>query len=241
MTKRTRESQGLAPALKRLVKVVEATLGSVVTEAEGKKLYNVVEAVRLDMVAVREGNRPGLHRARARLRRLSPSERTAVARAYTVYLELVNVSENAYRTHRLRERARATEPSREPPASANVVFVLTAHPTESRSPMNIRLMRRIQTLLLEGLERRDPPDRERLEHLLHLVWAAGTHPAHKPSVEDEALHLFSLLDDPVLEELLAWDETVTGFACARGSAATRTDTQESDRRRPTRAATGACA
>jgi hypothetical protein len=160
-----------------------------------------------------------------------------VARAYTVYLELVNVSENAYRTHRLRERARATEPSREPPASANVVFVLTAHPTESRSPMNIRLMRRIQTLLLEGLERRDPPDRERLEHLLHLVWAAGTHPAHKPSVEDEALHLFSLLDDPVLEELLAWDETVTGFACARGSAATRTDTQESDRRRPTRAST----
>jgi phosphoenolpyruvate carboxylase len=186
-----------------LVKVVEATLGSVVTEAEGKKLYDVVEAVRLDMVAVREGNRPGLHRARARLRRLSPSERTAVARAYTVYLELVNVSENAYRTHRLRERARATEPSREPPASANVVFVLTAHPTESRSPMNIRLMRRIQTLLLEGLERRDPPDRERLEHLLHLVWAAGTHPAHKPSVEDEALHLSSLLDDPILEELLS--------------------------------------
>ena len=64
-------------------------------------------------------------------------------------------------------------------------------------------MRRIQTLLLEGLERRDPPDPTRLEHLLHLVWATGTHPTHKPTVEDEALHIFSLLDDPILEELLS--------------------------------------
>ena len=163
MTKRERTSEGLAPELKRLVKVVEATLGHVVVSAEGKKLYATVEAIRLDMVAIREGHRPALRRARMRLRRLSPAERTAVARAYTVYLELVNVCENAYRTHRLRERARATELSSTPPALANVVFVLTAHPTESRSPINIQLMRRVQTLLLEG---RDPPDRMRLEHLL---------------------------------------------------------------------------
>ena len=202
MKKEERKGQGLAPALKHLVKVVEATLGHVVAEREGKQLYHVVEAVRLDMVAVREGHSRALHRVGTRLRRLSPAHRTAVARAFTVYLELVNVCENAYRTHRLRERARATEPSSEPPASANVVFVLTAHPTESRAPVNIRLMRRIQTLLVEGLEWRDRPDRARLEHLLHLVWASGTHPAHRPTVEDEALHLFSLLDDPILEELL---------------------------------------
>ena len=203
MTKQKPKNQGLAPGLKRLVKVVEATLGRVVARAEGEKLYAMVEKIRLDMVAVREGHRPALRRARTRLRRLSPAERTAVARAFTVYLELVNVYENAYRTHRLRERARTTEPSSTPSASANVVFVLTAHPTESRSPTNIQLMRRIQTLLLEGLERRDPPDRTRLEHLLHLVWATGTHPAHKPTVEDEALHIFSLLDDAILEELLS--------------------------------------
>ena len=151
MTKRDRKSQGLAPELKRLVRIVEATLGRVVVKAEGKKLYAAVEAIRLDMVSVREGHHPALRRARTRLRRLSPTERTAVARAYTVYLELVNVCENAYRTHRLRERARATDPSRTPRASANVVFVLTAHPTESRSPINIQLMRRIQTLLLRQL------------------------------------------------------------------------------------------
>jgi phosphoenolpyruvate carboxylase len=202
MAKRTRRGQGLASGLKGLVKVVEATLGQVVTAVEGRGLYDAVEAVRLDMVAVREGDARALSRARKRLGRLSLRERTALARAYTVYLELVNVCENAYRTHRLRERTRAARTSTEKTASANVVFVLTAHPTESRSPTNIRLMRRVQTLLIEGLERRDPPDTAQLAHLLHLVWRTGTHPAHKPTVEDEALHLFSLLDDPILEELL---------------------------------------
>ncbi len=201
-TRPRKQREGLSPVLKHLVKVVEATLGEVVTTIEGQDLFDTVEAVRLDMVAVREGRRAGLTRARKRIGGLSPAKRTALARAYTVYLELANVCENAYRTHRLRERARAAESNAEAAARANVVFVLTAHPTESRSPTNIALMRRIQTLLVDGLERRDPPDTTRLSHLLHLVWSAGTHPAHKPTVEDEAQHLYSLLDDPILEELL---------------------------------------
>lgn len=195
-------SPGLSPVLRRLVKVVETTLGEVVADVEGKPLYDVIEAVRRDMVAVREERRGALARARRRLRRLSPADQAAVARAYTIYLELVNVCENAYRTHRLRERARAEEVDAVSGARADVVFVLTAHPTESRSPTNIRLMRRVQTLLVDGLERHDPPDRARLAHLLYLAWKTGTHPAHRPTVADEARHLFGLLDDPILEELL---------------------------------------
>ena len=158
MPRRARAGDGLAAALKRVVKSVETTLGAVITEAEGQDLFDVVEAVRLDMVAVRKGDRRGLARARRRLGRLSLAERTAVARAYTIYLELVNVCENAYRTHRLRERRRAASPGHVDTARANVVFVLTAHPTESRAPVNIGLMHRIQALLVEGLDRRDPPD-----------------------------------------------------------------------------------
>ena len=206
-TARTKRNQGLAPVLKRLVKVVQATLGDVVMNVEGRDLYEVVEAVRQDMVAVRDGHPKALTRAHRRIQRLSSADRNALARAYTVYLELVNVCENAYRTHRLRERARGAEPSTETTVPANVVFVLTAHPTESRSPANIALMRRIQALLVEGFERRDPPDKADLTHLLHLVWSTGTHPPHKPTVEDEALHLFSLFDDPILEESLdLWRE-----------------------------------
>ena len=212
-TKKEGAPDELSPTLRSLVKVVEAALGEVIAEGEGRALFETVEAVRRSMVTVRTGGARAADRAlgeaQERLRALSARERAAVARAYTVYLELVNLCENAYRTHRLRARWReagsADERLQEPGTDAtraDVVFVLTAHPTESRSPKNIQLMRRGQSLLLAALERREVPDREALKHLLHLVWQAGTHPPHKPTVEDEARHLFSLIDDPILAELL---------------------------------------
>ncbi len=193
---------GLSPTLRALVRQVEAALGRIVAETAGASTFGQVEALRRDMVALREGRRGALARARRRLAPLDLEQRMAVARAYTLYLELINVCENAYRTHRLRQR-RHTEPATPPEARAHIVWVLTAHPTESRSPANIALLRRVQALLVRALDRGAPLDQASLAHLLHLVWRAGTHPAHKPSVEDEAAHLFSLIDDPVIDELLA--------------------------------------
>ena len=56
MPRRARAGDGLAAALKRVVKSVETTLGAVITEAEGQDLFDVVEAVRLDFVPSREGS-----------------------------------------------------------------------------------------------------------------------------------------------------------------------------------------
>ena len=210
------QREGLAPELKALVHTVEATLGQVVREREGEALYAAVEAVRQEMVAFRSaGGASGRPDARAQTRalarasrvleRLGPRQRAALGRAYTLYLELVNVCENAYRTHRLRRRAaEAGLPrSREKrPPRARLTWVLTAHPTESRAPENIRLLHRVQALLVRGLERGEQPSAERLAPLLHLAWRVGTHPRDKPSVEDEARHIYSLLSDPVLEAML---------------------------------------
>jgi phosphoenolpyruvate carboxylase len=197
---------GLSPRLKTLVNEVEALLGEVIAAAEGQALFQSVERVRQLMIRVRDkGPRAGaraLEQATRELTDLSPAHQAGVARAYTVYLELVNICENAYRTHRQRKRARE-EPG--PPSSgrgARVIYVLTAHPTESRSPHNIGLMRRAQGMLVDALDAGRPLDREGLRHLLHLVWRTGTHPPHKPTVEDEARHLFSLIDDAILAELL---------------------------------------
>lgn len=199
----------LAPALKALVRDVEATLGQVVREAEGEALFAAVEEVRRHMVAFREarGARAetrALEQVQQVLERLAPAERAALGRAYTLYLELVNVCENAYRTHRLRQRAAGAppRPSTAAPARAHLTWVLTAHPTESRAPENIRLLRRAQALLVRALDAGELPDRSQLAPVLHLAWRLGTHPRHKPSVEDEARHIFSLLDDPALEALL---------------------------------------
>ncbi|HUP51158.1 MAG TPA: phosphoenolpyruvate carboxylase, partial [Longimicrobiales bacterium] len=88
----------------------------------------------------------------------------------------------------------------------SLTFVLTAHPTESRSPANISLLRRVQDLVLESLETERPLNRRDVENLLHLAWRVGTHPPAKPSVEDEAAHLFSLLTDSILAETIALTE-----------------------------------
>ena len=194
---------GLSPRLKHLVGVVEGALGRAVAEAEGEALFVAVEEVRQHMVRFRDAEQArarsaALRAAAARLGALTPAQRLLLARAYTLYLELVNACENAYRTHRLRGRAAPAQGE----ARARVVYVMTAHPTESRSPENIRLLRRIQELLAGALDAGRDPDPAALDHLLHLLWRVGTHPPHKPTVEDEADHLVSLLSDPLLGELL---------------------------------------
>ncbi|MFV1988716.1 MAG: phosphoenolpyruvate carboxylase [Gemmatimonadota bacterium] len=195
----------LPDGLRTTVRIVEKILGAVVLETEGEALYRVVENVRRVMVDFREAatdadREQALDRAIDLLDRLSIDDKTKLARAYTLYLQLVNVCENAYRTHRLRERLPGLE---EGTARAQLTFVLTAHPTESRSPGGIRLLRQVQNHVVASLEQDVPIDHREVEHLLHLAWSIGTHPPEKPSVEDEANHVFSLLTDPILVEVIA--------------------------------------
>jgi phosphoenolpyruvate carboxylase len=203
MSERDRQPKHLPPGLTTTVGDVQDILGEVVAEAEGVELFDVVEGVRLEMVAFREAHsdadrEAALDRASERLAGLSVARKTAFARAYTLYLELVNVCENAYRTHRLAEKRTSTGTAR-----AQLTFVLTAHPTESRSPENIRILRRVQDHVVAALQNGRPIDRREVGNLVHLAWRAGTHPATRPSVDDEANHIFSLLTDPILAEVTA--------------------------------------
>jgi phosphoenolpyruvate carboxylase len=174
----------LPPGLTSTVGVVESILGEVVATAEGAVVFDAVEGIRREMVAFREADREelrerALDRSQAILRALSENDKASVARAYTLFLQLVNVCENAYRTHRLREKPFAGGSAR-----ASLTFVITAHPTESRSPANISILRRVQDLVLESLETERPLNRRDVANQLHLAWRVGTHPSAKPSVED---------------------------------------------------------
>jgi phosphoenolpyruvate carboxylase len=68
------------------------------------------------------------------------------------------------------------------------------------------VLRRVQDHVIESLAKDRPVDRAEIENLIHLAWRIGTHPPRKPSVEDEANHLFSLLTDPILSEVIALTE-----------------------------------
>lgn len=80
MATRSQKPEGLAPALRGVVRGVEGALGQVIARADGQKVFDAVEAVRLDMVAVREGKTRRLASARRRLSHLSLAKRTLVER-----------------------------------------------------------------------------------------------------------------------------------------------------------------
>jgi phosphoenolpyruvate carboxylase len=199
----------LAPELRALVKVSVAWLGRVISRAAGEEQFARIEKLRSRMACLRgtcgQTGVETLASILVELRALSPRQRREVARAFTLMLELMNACEAAYRSYRLRRR---------PPVSGfatgseGIIFVLTAHPTEARSPANIELFHRIQQTLLEWLEeglvsldvgkdrlpyRPRGTREEELLHLLELAWRTPIARGRKPDVEDEAEHLYSIL------------------------------------------------
>src|SRR5262249_42960800 len=105
----------------------------------------------------------------------------------------------AYRTFRLRKHPSQLF-SHRPRA---VVYVLTAHPTEARSPRAIRVFHEIQATLVRMLEGGFEPNEPTLRHLLALAWHVGSARPRPPGGEDEAEPLSSLvLRDETLGALL---------------------------------------
>src|SRR5512139_2798314 len=143
----------LAPELRALVKVSVAWLGRVICRAAGDEQFIRIERIRSRMASLRDASREAsvetLRTLLADLRELSSKQRCEIARAFTLMLELMNACEAAYRSYRLRRRPASSECVAE---SEGIVFVLTAHPTEARSPDNIALFHRIQHELLDWLE-----------------------------------------------------------------------------------------
>lgn len=189
--------------LRTLVRLAVAELGEVIRRELGDKAYERIESLRRSMADLRERS-PKVAHARLEqslrvLERLSSQDRFYVAHSFGLMLELMNACENAYRTHRLNQR----QPARRAQRPNAIVYVLTAHPTEARSPGMIAVFHQIQGVLLDaismGFDRQQPA----LKHLLEVAWRLKTARGRKPSVEDEAEHVYSiLLREKILAELL---------------------------------------
>jgi phosphoenolpyruvate carboxylase len=183
----------LPSELRSQVKSAVAELGRVIALELGEDEYRRIEELRARMAELRDSDRPDTERVlRTTLRelsRLSPSRRLEIARAYTLMLEVMNACENAYRTWRLRQHA--PEPAFSHPDG--VIYVVTAHPTEARSPENIAIFHELQRALVDAYQRGFEHERERIRHLLEVAWRAPIVRARKPSVRDEADYIHSIL------------------------------------------------
>lgn len=204
----------LTAQLRSLVNHSVRVLGNVIERELGKESFARIEAIRKKMAKLR-----GVPEAEAvqildktfrELAALPAADRHDIAHSFTLMLELMNACENAYRSHRLSRKAEAPRT----PAGEHVkaiVYVLTAHPTEARSPENIAIFHQIQLFLMKLLEGSiegreiDLGDRDRNElfHALEVAWRTPIVRSRAPKVKDEAEHIYTLLlRDEVLFSLL---------------------------------------
>ena len=201
----------LTKELRSLVKHSVEILGQVLQRELGKKGFQRIEEIRVAMTEIRDSSAAEgfllLQTHYKKLESLKPKEQHDIAHAYTLMLELMNCCENAYRSHRLNtkkpEIAASPENSGESPNG--IVYVLTAHPTEARSPQNIISFHEIQNILIQILDRAHTdqdtdqeitftgPEHDTLLHSLEIAWRTPIVRSRTPKVKDEADHIYSLL------------------------------------------------
>jgi phosphoenolpyruvate carboxylase len=215
-----RSDDDVPAPLRREVKHLGALLGRVIEEAEGPELFADVERLRGATIAHRrEPTNERRHDVLALVEAMDAHRAERVARAFTIYFQLVNLAEEHHRVRALRQRGRGDDPVHDSLAAAvatvrerdgettlldlvsrlEISPVLTAHPTEARRRAVVEALWRISALL----ERLDDPrtskageaetDRRLLEEITTL-WRTDPLRAHAPDPLDEVRAALALFD-----------------------------------------------
>lgn len=191
-------------------------LGVVLRESEGDAFFRKVERLRSLCKDLRqEGSEAKARDLEEFLLGLSAADANGLARAFTLYFQLVNLAEEDFRIARLRRHE--ADPAQAGPMSLERLFtdlraanvpadkvgaalaglliepVLTAHPTEAKRRTILRHLGRLGKLW-GRLQRPDLPWRERaqaeaeLMELLEILWRTKQVRHRKLTIEDEIAH-----------------------------------------------------
>lgn len=213
-------------ALRASVRQLTTLLGEALTRHEGPELLELVERVR------RLARRPGGNGAaelRAALDDLQPDRAVVLARAFALYFQLVNTTEQLHRWQeltldaegplaatfgRIEEALEAGTLDVEELADvlARVEYrpVFTAHPTEATRRTVLRLLRKVAEVVRELEDPRRPASEaaageRRLAELVDLLWQTDELRVVKPEPQDEArtaVYYLRSLADEVVPDLL---------------------------------------
>src|SRR5512143_545604 len=86
-------------------------LGQIITEQESAALFETEERIRAQAKARRAGETGAAEALAGEVARLAPDAARAVASAFTLYFDLVNLAEERYRVRALRQRERNPSPA----------------------------------------------------------------------------------------------------------------------------------
>ncbi|MBY0516491.1 MAG: phosphoenolpyruvate carboxylase [Bacteriovoracaceae bacterium] len=190
-------SEFLPRELHRLVRKTTLLLGEVIKENEGQDFFNQIERYRQTLKKMRAKiDIEKISRLKTFTSKQSPLDQLKTAHAFALQLELINSCETTYRTWRLRK----TPVVQGLKNRTDLKFVLTAHPTEARSPVVVELLQRINELLIDGVSNNFVFREQELKSLIRLLWATPLAKKQSPTVLDEAEYLFShIFSEKVLD------------------------------------------
>jgi phosphoenolpyruvate carboxylase len=200
--------------LRRDVRFLTTLLGDVIREQEGARLFAKIENIRALAKAIRRyPESPALvEQQKKTVDALTLTEAYQVARAFTIYFQLVNIAEETQRVRRIRHYE--SDPSRMEEMSVRKLFhdlksrgisrreirgflsgmeidlTLTAHPTEAKRRTILDHLLRISAALSE-LDRPDLTKTEkdagtrRIKEILEILWQTAEIRRRKVEVLDE--------------------------------------------------------
>ena len=211
--------------LAREVKLLGALLGQVIAEQGGPELLDLVERCRLRSIAFRESGDEAAERALAsELDGLAVEDAEALANAFALYFQLVNLAEERDVVRRLKSEGRDGMSGDEDSPEAAVAWlvergwsldrvsellgrmritpVLTAHPTEARRRTMLTALRRCYRLL-EQLDdpRLGPTDDADIRRLLReeisILWRSSAIRRLAPTPIDEVRTAMTFFDETI--------------------------------------------
>jgi phosphoenolpyruvate carboxylase len=220
---RTIGTAGARDPLSREVKLLGALLGQVIAEQGGPELLDLVERCRLRSIALRETGDEAVESAlAAELDSLDVGQAEALANAFSLYFQLVNLAEERDTVRRLRRDQRATgSPAEGTPESAvgwlldrgwtaervaallarmRISPVLTAHPTEARRRTMLTALRRCYRLVEQLDDPRigpidDAEIRRRLREEVSILWRSSAVRRLAPSPMEEVRTALTFFDE----------------------------------------------
>lgn len=175
-------------------------LGEAIKEVFGEKIFVEIDDLRHAMKKIRNKDAKTVHRALENFYRESKNSNIIHLRqkvkAFSLMLELINVCESSYRSHRLAQLKIC--PDKKP---RGMIFVFTSHPTEARSPQFLFLMDKIEAFILKALKCGITEVESEIKYLLKLALNTDLANHKKPEVKDEAAQIIhTVLNKSILNE-----------------------------------------
>ncbi len=204
-------------------------LGEAISELESPALFEAEERIRKLAKDRRAGDRAAARRLQAEVAALDAPAARGVAAAFTLYFELVNLAEEAYRVATLRQREGEEYPApadesigqavaalKEWGVSAGqmaallrdlqIELVLTAHPTEAKRRSVLSKLQRVSGLIKTlnspgALPREQDEARAALRTEIAALWLTDRVRTVRPSVTDEVRTGLFFVDEVFWEVL----------------------------------------